>query len=364
MEPTSDASVETPPDETVSEPLGREIDEYLSGKDYTGTVLIVKGEDIILRKAYGLADAEKDTANTINTPFHLASVTKQFTGAAILTLEAEGKLSNTDTLDKFFPGYESLDKVTVADLLAMKGGFRDFIFDFYSKWITDHTGEQVCEWEQFTDDLIDEAGVAEKAASLSLEEIETLILTKWRGEPLGGYEYSNSDYFLLGRIIERVSGMTYQEYVKEKLLTPAGMTNTGFAGTHDSATPHYPDGTVMVQKWAYTYDFMYSAGGIISAADDMSLWLDAYFKGTLFQQSALEKVSGGHNYNYGWHIEEDTRWFHKGGVPGFNIFVMYDRDSDTKIILLSNRAPGVAEYDDFGGLIDNVSSMAIGKTPY
>ena len=249
--------------EVVSGTLGQSIDDYLSKNDYWGTALVVKENDILLRKAYGMADAELNIENTIGTPFYIASVTKQFAGAAILTLEAENKLSPEDTLDKFFSGYSGLENVTVADLLTMKGGFGD-------------------RWDYIIELIV--AGEDELIKSLTAKEIETYILTNWGGRKLDSPRYSNSDYYLLGRIVEQVSRMTFEEYVKERLFMPAGMTNSGFAGTFETAMPHNDDkeffgGSDLMQ---YPFSVTYSSGGIISTVDDLNLWLDAYLAASCF----------------------------------------------------------------------------------
>ena len=97
----------------------------LTNEDFWGAVLIEQSGEIILRKAYGIADVENNIENRIDTAFYIGSATKQFTGAAILMLEADDILDTSDTLDVFFPEYDigNLKNVTVKDLLAMRGGF-------------------------------------------------------------------------------------------------------------------------------------------------------------------------------------------------------------------------------------------------
>ena len=352
------------------EPLSQKIDDYLSQMNFWGTVLITQGGDTILRKAYGMADAENNVKNAIDTSFLLCSVTKQFTGAAILCLEAEGKISASDTLDKYFPEYEKLSAVSVSDLLAMKGGFGDFFdWPFISK------NHMVSEYR---------VGISEVLYTMSIEDMEDYIISEWK-QKSDDYIYSNSDYFMLGRIIECASGMTYQEYVTEKLFVPAGMTNSGFVDTLESAFPHNHSGGVYYrQKWPFP--LLYSAGSIVTTADDLDLWLDAYWGGKLFPEFMLERISGQHefsydrverseighynntirvtfDYNYGWYTyydeSDDAISFHEGSMVGFDTFVLYDQGSQTKIILLSNNTDD--RTSKMGEIVQNVYNWSTGK---
>jgi len=352
------------------EPLGSKIDDYLFQKNFWGSVLITQGGDTTLRKSYGMADAENNAKNAIDTPFLIASVTKQFTGAAILCLEAEGKIKVSDTLDKYFPKYEKLSAVTVADLLAMKGGFGDF-FD----WPFIIENHMVTEYR---------VGIKEALYTMSIEDMEDYIISEWK-QKSDEYIYSNSDYFMLGRIIERASGMTYQEYVTEKLFVPAGMTNSGFVDTLESAFPHNHSGVVYYrQKWPFP--LLYSAGSIVSTVDDLELWLDAYWGGKLFPEFMLERISGrpdnsydrierseiGHynntirvefDYNYGWYTyydeSDDAIQFHFGSMVGFHAFVLYDQDSQTKMIMLSNNTDD--QTSKMGEIVQNIFNWSTGK---
>ena len=285
LEPDDPVSEKAPPlVEIVTVPLGQTIDDYLSKNSFFGTVLVAQGTDIILHKAYG-DGYDSGVSNTINTRFNIGSVTKQFTGAAILQLEAEGKLAVSDTLNKFFPDYDGLENVTVQDLLIMQGGFGDFA-----------------------------STIALSGASS--KDIESHIITGWGGKRLAYFSYSNSDYWLLGKIIEQASGMTCEQYFVEKLFIPAGMANSRFAN----------DWRVAVA---------YTAGGLVSTAWDLSLWLEAYFCGKLFDESMLNQIRRG-RYNYGWNFRDNSIWWHNGLMGYFNSTVLYDSKSETKIIILAN----------------------------
>jgi len=308
------------------ERLGQMVDTILTGNNFRGVALVAQNGTTVLRAAYGMACDAQNIENTVYLPFHLASVTKHFTGAAILLLGLDGKLDTSDTLDNFFIGHDGLGNVTVAHLLAMKGGFYNY--------------------ENRLLGLI-EAGEFEKGLSLSAEDIEAHIISNWSGVPQDYSVYCNSDYWLLGRIIEQVSGMTYEEFVANRLFAPAGMVNSGFGGMHESVAPHgiqsvYFGGQNVMDLTNLPFHFLYSTGGLVSTVDDLNIWLDAYFDGELFPKHLLDDISAG-RYNYGWIFADDEIWHHPGSMPGFNTWVIHDRSSGTRIILLSNETRGVAE---------------------
>jgi len=238
--------------------LGQSVDEILSNYNFRGVALVIKDGETILRAAYSMACDIQGIENTVYLPFHLASISKHFTGAAILLLEQEGKLDTSYTLDKFFDGNEGLSRVTIAHLLAMRGGFLD-----YSNWMLSML----------------EDGEFEKVLSLSIEDIEAHIISTWRGTPQHIPFYCNSDYWLLGRIIHQVTGMPYEEFISSRLFTPVGMYNSGFNGIHESVMPHnipaiYFDGQNMMAASNWPFHFTYSTGGLISTIDDLNIWLE------------------------------------------------------------------------------------------
>ena len=304
--------------------LASQLNTILTDRNFRGAALVVRDNEVILRAAHGMACDVQGIQNTIYAPFHIASLTKNFTGAAILLLEQDGKLCTSNSLDNFFPGIDSLENVTIAHLLAMQGGFNDVtLWMFQNPRLTD----------------------VEEALAISMAELEAYIFEHyWTGAPQTRSIYCNTDYWLLGRIIEQASGMPYEEFVASRLFTPAGMRNSGFSGIDESVTPHglpafYVGGQNFFDPNNWPFFFAYSTGGLISTVDDLNLWLDAYFGGTLFPEYLLDTVQAG-DYNYGWMFVGDSIWYHLGEVAGFASHMIYDRNSSTRIILLSNEARG------------------------
>ena len=321
--------------ETVNtDRLSSSINEYLTACEsngFNGAVLVTKGDDIILNKGYGFANKKKSFANTPKTVFDICSVTKQFTGTAILKLAEDGKLKLTDSLSTYFKDLP-LDKknITVHQLLTHSGGFGHDIgeSDF------DHIPEKEYFRQLFDTDLMFTPG--EK------------------------YEYSNSGYSILGRIIEIVSGKSYEGYLREELFEPAGMAQTGYLlpkwssdlvaneylynvidkGNHISK--YQQDG-----KIAWT---LKANGGINSTQEDMYKWYLALKNNTVLNKSSMEKLTTPYileyegessYYAYGWAIfqsDRDTKVITHNGYNGINYYEFVWFPAEDALILFSTNS--------------------------
>ncbi|MDR1565242.1 MAG: beta-lactamase family protein [Oscillospiraceae bacterium] len=303
------SSVENTANTAAKLELDNKIEGLITAAKFSGSAFVANKDTVLFDKAYGYSDLAQSKENTTQTAFLIASLTKQFTGAAIFQLEEAGKLSPEDTLDKYFPKYAYCKDITIADLLAMKAGFDDL---------------------DLTDMLTSDLSKAyAELSKLTPQQGEDFILEKGATRSKT-FHYSNTSYYLLGRIIEKASGLSYNEYVKEKLLTPPGMNQTGFAGEVPTAEPITKDAFVIPSTGIYT--LFYSAAALVSTTGDLNKWLDAYFGGKLFKSEYLERLNG---YNYGWY--NDGVWYHHDGVfSGVRANIMYDKSTGTKAILLAN----------------------------
>src|SRR5688572_25094780 len=183
--------------------IQRDLERRAAAGDLSGVVLIARGDEILLRRAYGYADREAKIPNTPDTKFHLASVGKMFTAVAIAQLVRAGKLSFNDTIAKVLPDYpnkEVAGKVTIHQLLTHTAGFGTF---FESPGF-----------------------VRGKTYRNSTEEISVYQDEKLFSEPGTRWRYSNAGYSLLGAIVERLSGKPYLEYIRENIFRPLGMHDT------------------------------------------------------------------------------------------------------------------------------------------
>src|SRR5581483_8105151 len=177
---------------------------YVSKDQFMGSVLVARGSDVLFSQGYGSADLEWNIPNAPSTKFRLGSVTKQFTAASILLLEERGKLSVNDPVKKYLPDAPAAwDKITIFHLLTHTSGIPNFTaFPDYRKL------------EPFP------ATAEQLVARFRDKPLEFEPGSKWN--------YSNSGYVLLGYLIEKISGDSYQKFVSENILTPLGMKDSGY----------------------------------------------------------------------------------------------------------------------------------------
>src|SRR5580704_4160684 len=180
------------------------IQSFVADKQFMGAVLVARENDVLLNKGYGFANLEWNIPDSPKTKFRLGSITKQFTAASILLLEERGKLSTNDAVKKYMPDAPAAwDKITIFHLLTHTSGIPSFTsFPDYAKL------------EPFS------ATPGE-------------LVTRFRDKPLDfqpgeKWSYSNSGYALLGYVIEKASGTTYEKFVQENIFTPLGMKDSGY----------------------------------------------------------------------------------------------------------------------------------------
>lgn len=184
--------------------MANQIDQLLTKRNFSGSILVVNNGRIILDKGYGLANLEDKTANEPDTVFRLGSITKQFTAAAILLLEERGALTVDDPLSRYIPDYPNGDKITIHNLLTHTSGIPEYL--------------------QYVDQSDDYPYTP--AELIDLFKHEPLSFN-----PGEKFTYSNSNYILLGYIIEQVSQMTYEEFMKENIFKPLGWITQDMAAT-------------------------------------------------------------------------------------------------------------------------------------
>ncbi len=311
------------------------ISDYLAACELNGlngSVLIAQGDSIILSNGFGYADKENSIAHSANTVFDVCSVTKQFTAAAILKLAENEKLMLTDPLSRYFEDVP-LDKqnISIHQLLTHSAGFGHDIGD----------------------NDFDHIPTSEYFKLLFDSE---LLFT-----PGEEYAYSNCGYSVLGRIIERVSGQSYEGYLREKLFLPAGMLHTGYL------IPKW-DSTMVANEYAfnvlnkgnsnahYQEDQKISwplkaNGGINSTQEDMYKWYLALKNNTVLNKSSMGKLTHPYileyegessYYAYGWTIiqsDRDTKVITHNGYNGITYYqIMWFPEEDALILFSTNSA--------------------------
>ncbi|SFF32467.1 CubicO group peptidase, beta-lactamase class C family [Sunxiuqinia elliptica] len=288
---------------------------------FSGTVLITKSDSVMLKRAYGLADYEWKTPNTIDTKFSLASVSKQFTAVAILQLVEKGQMSLDDKLVKYYPQFPHGDQITIQMMLTHNAGFQ---MDY------------------------DELYLAKTA--LEKDSVASYIMQKpLLFEPGSKTAYSNIGYYLLARIIEKVSHQAYATYLKLNLFDVAQMYNTGISN-NDSivaryAKTYYRKDNVLIKNPYINWNYNIGHDGVYSTVGDLYLWNKALFDSTILLNAASKKKMftsyNDEKFGFGllinpFYNQNHQLMAHDGGFFGamssFNKFT----DDDIFITVLSN----------------------------
>jgi CubicO group peptidase (beta-lactamase class C family)/ketosteroid isomerase-like protein len=327
------------PGAATDQELHAKLDDYLQRLEafgFSGPALLARNGHIVLAKGYGLADRERKIPFTADTVISIGSITKQFTAAAILKLEMQGKLQVTDPISKYFTQVPP-DKapITLHHLLTHASGLES---DF---------------------------GPSDFERVSREEIIKRALASKLLWTPGKQYHYSNAGYSLLGAIVEMVSGQGYETYLRENLFLPAGMKMTGYrlADWKPAATAQGYErggkrwGTILERPWAADgpYWNLRANGAIHSTLPDMYRWhqaldgeiiLSAQAKQKLFTSHIREEVGGTSFYGYGWTIFRTPRGTkliaHNGGNGIFAADFRRYVDEGVVLLLASNNAAAPA----------------------
>ena len=313
---------------------------------FNGTVLVADRGEVLLRKGYGFANMEWDIANTPDTKFRLGSVTKQFTAALVMQMVDRGEIDLGAPITRYLPDYpaDTGNRITIHHLLNHTSG------------IVGYTELPAFGASSRT------AYAPAKFADEFFARLDLLF------EPGTKYSYNNSAYFLLGVILEKISGKTYERLLQERILSPLGMQDSGY----DSTRP-------LLSKRAAGYDkrfdgsyvntsfldmsLPYAAGSLYSTVDDLYKWDQALYTDKVMSPASKAKMftPGLFNYGYGWIIRQQdgvTTIEHGGGINGFNTLLTRNPDSKRVIVLLNNT--GGAPLD---AMANGVRAVLDGKQP-
>ncbi len=288
--------------------LGDKIDVYLEDQDFSGIVLVSDERGVIFYNAYGNATA--DTAYMANTFSPFFSLTKQFTGYGILLLEKQGKLSRKDKLSKYFEDCAYGDQVTLEDLLDMTSGIPEYVAN------EDVMGED-----------IDTAVLEGMDRQVLLERILQL-----KPEGYGEYKYSNSNYFLLGKVIELTSGESYEEFLQKEVLMPAGIQEVRFDPQNTQTMGM--DGEGILDGREYHASITFGAGDVCGMIMHLHEWQDYVFS-ELSEIDMEEEFRDVEGFHAGWDKEGEIFSRTGGGIYHRN-YMLYDTEKRLQVILLSN----------------------------
>lgn len=314
------AALAAPPDAPTAK-----MDEYVSAfaqqDRFMGSILVAKGGQVLIAKGYGLADREFAAPNTTDTKFRLGSLTKQFTAAAILQLQQQGKLSVDDLVSKYIPKSPPAWKdITIQELLSHTSGIPNYTsFPDYKE--------------------------QERLPTTPLKLIQRFIDKPLDFAPGTKFSYSNSGYVVLGYIVQKVSGESYESYLKHNILDPLDLQSTGYDRAakilKSRASGYVPHGAQLINSDFIDMSVPFAAGALYSTVNDLYRWDRALYTEKVLPKPALEKMftpSQG-DYGDGWFI---TKLFdhkietHTGGINGFAAYIARYPDDDACIVVLAN----------------------------
>jgi D-alanyl-D-alanine carboxypeptidase len=325
----------------IPERLSAYMDAALKQAKFSGSVLVAKDGKILFAKGYGLANAEHEIPNTLETKFRLGSITKMFTATAILILQDRGKLKVGDPVGKYLPDApKAWGKVTIHHLLTHTSGVPSYTDDpAYGPSMTKH------------------------------ETVDSMI-ARFKNKPLefepgSKFHYSNSGYFLLGAVIEKLSGKTYEAFLKEAIFEPLGMTDTGYdqpakvLPKRASGYNRRDDG--LINAPYLDMNQPYAAGSLYSTVGDLLKW-DRALKEGHFSKGAMAAMFTPfkNNYAYGWSVGErkgHKQLGHGGGINGFATDFQRYPDDGVCVVVLCNVLPA-----NPGRIAGDLAGIAFGES--
>lgn len=307
---------------------------------FNGNVLIAKKGEIIYEGSFGWTSFTHQHKLNINTQFQLASVSKPFTAVAILMLCETGKIKLNQTVTHFFPNFP-YPNITIHHLLTHQSGLTNYVYFCERVW----RNQQKPLNNQIVMDLFNKYNPG-----------------KYFGSPGAHFHYNNSNYMILAAILEKVTGKTYQAFMKEKIFKPCGMTQSIVLTTNNKQEYNETMAKGHDRTWRYCAMPNYLDGtcgdkGIYSTVGDLYRFDKALKQGLLLKKSTLNKAyqpyvkkeHGYFSYGYGWRTFDRDNIkivYHTGWWHGFRNFFMRDLTNDVTIILLSNLVNGSLNHTD------------------
>ncbi len=311
------------------------------------SIAVVRGRDTIVMKAYGSADLENEVPATAQTVFRIGSVTKQFTSVAIMRLIEQGQLSLDDDVTKYISSYPTRGRrILVRHLLNHTSG------------IPSYTDVGPAFGRRARMDLPHDS-------LLAIVRDDSLVF-----EPGSHFYYNNTGYFMLGMIIERVTGKSYGDYLRETFFVPNGLTSTVYCGTQP-----------IIKKRAHGYDrgpnglvntdflsmnLPYAAGSLCSTVGDLATWTRLLHDGKLVNAASFKTMTtpvaltSGRPMSYGFGLSIDMlgshrRIHHGGGINGFISELAYYPNDSLTVVVLANTSPAPSDQ-----IAENIARVAFG----
>lgn len=312
-------------------PREKQFDTYMQTcaqlKKISGAVLVARGEEVLFSQAYGMASYELGVPNTPDTIFQLGSLTKPFTATAILQLQDAGSLRVTDPLATSMPDYPHGSEIRLHHLLSNTSGIADYLL--------------VPEFHQF---MGRQTTVGELIASFRDRPLEFA--------PGERFSYSNSNWVLLGAIVEQLAGQSYNAFLQKRQFQPLGLAHTGYEEINSlvkgRASGYFLRDNGLVRSEYDDPTALYAAGGLHSTVGDVFRWLRTVYKGQVLSEDSRwqmltpQATSGQEDqltYGYGWVIEKETKHpsiSHSGAMHGYQTVAKHYTEDDLTVVVLNN----------------------------
>jgi CubicO group peptidase (beta-lactamase class C family) len=328
------------------------VQSYTKLNKFSGSILVAKEGKVIIQKSYGFADREWNIANSINTKYRIASLTKQFTAVLIMQLVESGKLNLNVPITKYLPYYRKDfgDSITIHHLLTHTSGLPEYT-----------------ERPNFFSEI-------SKREYTHKEFVEKFCSDTLLSKPGTQYNYTNTEYYILGAIIEEVTQESYAEILQKNILDVAGMKNTGVEKTSAiiksmASGYNYQSGKYSNADYIDIASTIFAAGALYSTIGDLLLWDKALFRGKLLSQKSREMMFTPFLANYGFGVgitkffvpdlhKEMHFIFHQGAINGFRSIMTHVVNEDMLIIFLCNN------FDTDLNPINNSTFAILHNQPY
>ena len=312
--------------QTWEEQFDQMLEQQFSSDIPGATVLVAKKGDIIYHKAFGMANMELDVPMETDMVFEIASITKQFTAVSILMLMEQGKLNLDDDITKFIKDYPTDGHhISIHHLLTHTSGIKSYtsMESWMPIWRKDLQPKEIIHF--FKD-----------------EPMDFVPGEKW--------QYNNSAYFILGYIIEKASGQTYEEFVEQNIFKPLDMQSSRYGSQSEIIKKRaygYQKNEVYVNAEYLSLTQPYAAGSLMSTVKDLFIWNRAIRTHKLVKQESIELAFTNHalnngekiNYGYGWGLNEingSPTIEHSGGIFGYSTNAIYLPDEDVFVAIYAN----------------------------
>ena len=334
----------------IAAQVDRYVGQFLKRDEPGGAVIVVKDGNVIFRKAYGMANLELGVKMEPEMVFAIGSLTKQFTAAATVLLAEQGQLSLADHLEKYFPDFPGAGQVQIKHLLTHSSGIKDYIplRDFSSRMREDLSNAEVLE-------------------IVKREPLEFL--------PGEKSSYSNSNYALIGAVIEKITGQSFEQFLRVNILLPLELHHTGLLD-NTKVVPGLVNGYELIgsqirKAGIMSYSYLHAAGGMYSNIDDLAKWTEALFGGRIISRASLSECLTPLKLNDGNSSGVGTGWFldtlygkpyvyHGGGIYGFVNHTLSLPDQALYVAVLRNY---INRSTDTRRITEAIAGIVLGEYP-